>query len=154
MIAQLRKAIEQLLTTDTQFLAGMAALDFAATPGIAPTHTLRGWREPRQIGQEHYPVWVFEAGDAEYIEQGVGACHQTMQVEILVALLWHQQDHETAVDQRDAVVDEVVRLFLRNPTPGDIADTWVESWANDRGANHPTHITTFRLLAELQITKG
>lgn len=153
MIAVLRKAIEQLLVTDAAFVAEMAALNFAATPAVAPTKTLRGWRDPRQIGQEHFPVWVFEPGDATYEEQGIGACHQRMTVEFLIGLVWHQQSHETAVDQRDSVVDAFVRLFLRNPCPGGIADTWVDSWANDRGANHPTHITTFRLLADLTINK-
>src|SRR5690606_7206793 len=107
----------------------------------------------RKIRPESFPCWVLEPGDAQTTEQGVGSCHLVQDVETLLALVWHQQDHDTAYNQRLALEDELARLFLRNPRPGDVGDTVLDASGNDRQANHPFHIVTFRLLSTLQIQR-
>lgn len=154
MIHALKTAVATLLTTEATFVTAMAALGFGTHGELAaPTTVLRSFRPFRTVGQENYPCWIFESGDIQTIEQAINSCHQTLETEILFALLWHQQDHDTAADQRDKVVDEVVQLFLRHPCPGDIADTWVDAVGNDRSANHPTHVIVFRALANVDITR-
>lgn len=148
---ELHDAIAQLLATEATFVAEVRALSLgshttAVTPGVK-----RAFSDWRKLGQELLPTWVMEPGDEQTIEQGVGSCHLLQEVETLVALVWHQQVHETAYDQRLALSDCVGRLFLRNPVPGGIADTWLDATGNDRSANHPFHIVTFRLLSQGQL---
>lgn len=143
--------IKTLLTSDATFVAAIRALGLgdrgeAVTPGV-----LRALRPLASLGQEHFPSWVMEPGDAASTGVAVGSCHQDFQVEVLLALVWHQQDPDTAYAQRLALLDVLVRLFLRNPVVGGATVT-VDAQGNDRSANHPTHITTFRLVAEPSIT--
>lgn len=153
MIAALHAAIEALLLTDATFVAAVQALNLGSAGTAATPTLLHAFRPFRSIGQEHYPCWLLEPGDDQSVEEAIGSCHQTFETEILLALVWHQQDHETAYTQRLALLDELVRLFLRNPRPGDIADTRVDAAGNDRSANHPTHVITFRLLADVRIER-
>ena len=154
MRKQLHDAIATLLTTDAPFVAAMQALNLGShgtpvTPGVT-----RGMRDWRKIRQEVFPTWVLEPGDAQTVEQGLGSCHLVQDAEVLLALVWHQQDHDTAYNQRLALEDDVVRLFLRNPRPGNVADTVADASGNDRQANHPFHIVTFRLISTLEIRRN
>lgn len=154
MIGALRDAIETLLLTEPTFVADIAALGLGTHgEAVAPAKVLRGFRPIGTVGQERYPVWLLDTGDKVSTAQSVGSHHQEFEDEILLALLWHQQDHDTAVNQRDALLERVVQLFLRNPNPGGIADVWVDAAGNDRGARHPAHTITFRLLAGLSIER-
>lgn len=158
MIRDLHDAIDTLLSTEATFVAAIQAIALASTstqaiPVPETPGVLHGFRPFRSIGQEHYPTWVLEPGDDQSIEEAIGSCHQGFETEVLLALVWHQQDPELAYAQRLQLLDEVVRLFLRNPTPGGIADVRVDACGNDRQANHPTHVVTFRLLADVRINR-
>ena len=146
----LAAALETLLTTDPTFVAGIRALNLGSKGGAATPKALKSMRQVRSIGQEHYPCWVLEVGDATTTDRAVGSCHQGAQREILLALVWHQQNMPAAFDQREALWDLLVALFLRNPMPDAEATVYVDAMATDRNANHPTHITTFRLLADVE----
>ena len=143
------QAIEDLLTQDATFTAALEALELGSTGAEAVPKVLRSMRPPRSIGQEHFPCWVMEVGDIATTERAVGSCHQEAQRELLLALVWHQQDHDAAFDQREALWPLLVSLFLRNPAPDGQSTVHVDAMATDRSANHPTHITTFRLLADV-----
>lgn len=153
MIALLHAAIDELLRTEAAFVADLQALSLGSSGAAATPKVLHGFRPVRSIGQEHYPCWVMEPGDDQSVEEAIGSCHQGFETEIIIALVWHQQDPEIAYQQRLSLLDDVVRLFLRNPTPGGIADVRVDACGNDRQANHPTHIVTFRLLADVRIDR-
>lgn len=153
MSLALKTAIKSLLLTDVEFVADMAALGLPATGALtAPTKVLKGFRPVGSIGQENYPCWLMESGDDESVGESIGSHHQDFETEVLLGLVWHQQDHETAVDQRDQLLDALVRLFLRNPVAADFG-LRVQARGNDRQANHPTHIVTFRLLADVSIER-
>lgn len=154
MRKQLHDGLATLLTTEATFVAAVRALNFgtggtAATPGV-----VRGMRDWRKIGQERFPCWVLEPGDSQTVEQGLGSCHIVQEAETLLALVWHQQDHDTAYNQRLSIEDDLARLLMRNPRPGNAGDTWLDGSANDRQANHPFHIVTFRLLSQLEIKRN
>lgn len=153
MIDALHDAIADLLTTEPTFVADVQALALGSSGAAATPGVLRSFRPLRSLGQEHYPSWLLEPGDATSIEESIGSHCQTFEVEILLALVWHQQDHATAYAQRLALLSAITRLFLRNPRPGDIADVRVDAEANDRSANHPAHIATLRLLATVRIER-
>lgn len=153
MRKQLHDAIAQLLATEATFVASLQPLNLGSRNVPATPQVVRGFQDWRKIPQERFPCWVMEPGDAQTNEQALGACHLAQEVECLLALVWHQQVNETAYNQRLAIEDELIRLFLRNPVPGGIADTWVDASGNDRQANHPFHIVTFRLLAQLEIAR-
>lgn len=153
-IADLRAAIHTLLLGETEFLAEIAALGFGRNGELAaPTVALKGFRPTSRIPQQQWPCWITESGDSGSTEESIGSCHQTFEVDMLLALVWHQQDFDTAVDQHDALLPALTRLFLRNPCPGDIADVRVDATGADRGVNHPTHISTLRLIATVVINK-
>lgn len=153
MSAALKAAVIELLLNDAEFIADMAALSLQTSgPDAAPDEVLKGFRPFAAIGQEHYPCWVIESGDDVSIEEAIGSCHQTFETELLLAIVWHQQFREIAVDQRDGLLPALVRLFLRNPAPADCGIR-VDARGNDRSANHPTHVATFRLVAEVTINK-
>lgn len=154
MRKQLHDALATLLTTDVAFVAAVRALNLGARGVAATPEVVRGFRDWKKIPQERFPCWVMEPGDSQTTEQGVGSCHYVQEAEALLALVWHQQDHDTAYNQRLALEDDLSRLFLRNPRPGDIADTIVDASGNDRQANHPFHIVTFRLLSILEVTRA
>ena len=143
-------ALETLLTTDATFVAGIRALNLGSKGDPATPKVIKSFRTLRSIGQEHFPCWAMEVGDANTTDRAVGSCHQGAQREILLGLLWHQQTPETAFDQREALWDLLVALFLRNPMPDAEATVHVDAMATDRNANPPSHITTFRLLADVE----
>lgn len=153
MIAALKAAVIDLLLNDTEFLADMAALSLQTSgPDAAPGEVLKGFRPVASIGQEHYPCWLIESGDDASVDESVGSHHQGFQTEILLAIVWHQQTLGTAVDQRDGLLPALVRLFLRNPAPAGCG-IHVDARGNDRSTKHPTHIATFRLLADVDILR-
>ena len=153
MIRALHDAIATLLTTDAQFLADVQALGLGSSGEAVAPKVLRSFRPIASLGQEHFPAWVMEPGDDETIGRAVGSCHQDLQVEILLGLVWHQQDPDAAYYQRLDMRGPLTALFLRNPSPDGDSTVYVDAQGNDRSANHPTHITTFRLLAEVSYTQ-
>lgn len=148
----LHAAIATLLTTDPGLVAALSALNLGSGGGPAVPKVLKSMRPLRSIGQEHFPCWVQEVGDIQTSARAIGSCHQEAQREILLALIWHQQDPNAAFDQMAALWDVVVALFLRTPSPDGEATVHVDALVTDRYANHPTHIAVFRLLADTTTT--
>lgn len=153
MIEALHDAIAQMLITDAQFVADLQAMNLGTHSTAATPKVMRSFRPLRSLGQEHLPAWMLEPGDDSTFERAVGSCHQGVETEILLALVWHQQDPDTAYRQRLQLREALTALFLRNPAPDGECTVYVEAQGNDRAANHPTHITTFRLLADVTYTQ-
>lgn len=153
MIADLHDAIAELLKNDTEFVSDIGALGLGSNGQPATPKVLRAFRPVRSIGQEHFPCWAFEPGDDSTTGRAIGSCHQELEVEILVALVWHREDPDAAYYQRLRLREALTRLFLRNPSPDGESTVYVDAQGNDRSANHPTHITTFRLIADVTINK-
>lgn len=152
-IQALKAALAALLTSDAEFVAEIAALGLPSNGALAaPTKVLKGFRSPQAIGQENYPCWLLESGDDQLTEEAIGSQRQIYESELLLGLVWHQQARETAIDQRDALLPALVRLLLRNPVLADCGMR-VDARGNDRGANHPLHIVTFRLLADVTLDR-
>lgn len=151
MSVALKAAIRDLLLGDAQFLADMAALGLQTTgAAAAPAKVLKGFRPLAAIGQENYPCWVLESGDDALAEESIGAQYALYESEVLLAVVWHQQDYAAAVDQRDGLLQVLVNLFQRNPAPAGCGIR-VTARGNDRSATHPTHVATFRLMADVEI---
>lgn len=153
MSAALKTAVIDLLLHDATFVAAMAALRLASDgSATAPGAVFKGFRKIASMGQEHYPCWAIESGDDNSSEESIGSFRQVFETELLLGLVWHQPDREMAVDQRDGLLAPLVELFLRNPAPANCGIR-VDARVNDRSANHPTHVVTFRLLADVDITQ-
>lgn len=152
-IRTLHDAIAQLLTTDTEFVADIGALELGSQGAAAVPKVLRAFRAVRSIGQEHYPCWAMQPGSDETTGRAIGSCHQELEVEILIGLVWHQPDPDTAYYQRLDLRGAITSLFLRNPSPDGESTVYVDAQVGDGAANHPTHITTFRLLADVTINQ-
>lgn len=156
-------AIAALLATDATFVAAMQALNLGAMGTPATPIVLEGNRPMAAIGQENLPAWVMEIGDnaaAAVSENGdgngltVGSYEQGFQGEILLALVWHQQEATTAHVQRRSAFEALVKLFLRNPAANDTCvNCWVAGYAGDRQANHPTHVAAFRVAANFIVSR-
>ncbi len=154
MTRVLYDAIAALLLNEPTLLTELAALGLGSNgQAIAPTKVLKSLRPFKSLGQEHFPCWIIEAGDDQSVEEAVGGCHQGFETEVLLALMWHQQDNDIAFNQRVDVPGALTRLFLRNPMPGGIASVHVDAVGKDRSANHPTHVVMFRLLADVSVQK-
>jgi hypothetical protein len=152
-VSALKDAIAALLLTEAEFLADLQAIGLQTTgAAAAPAEVLKGFRPIVSIGQEHYPCWLMESGDDQLSQESIGSLCTQYETEILLGLVWHQQDRDTAVDQRDALLPALVRLFLRNPAPAGCGIR-VDARGNDRAANHPTHIVTYRLLADVDVLR-
>ena len=146
-------AIADLLVTDATFVAAVQAMGFGMNGQAVTPQVLRAIRPFASLGQEHFPAWMLQPGDDDTTERAVGSCHQGVQVEILLPFVWHQEDPDTAFNQRLDLRPALTRLFLRNPSPDGESTVYVDAQASDLAANHPTHITTFRLMADVTIAK-
>lgn len=146
VIVAIHAAIEALLANDATFVAAIRALNLG-TGGVAATpKVMKSLRDPQQVGQENYPAWLIEKGDSaaeslsnDGTEFGViGFTQQGMASDILIGLVWHQQDAAVAYGQRLGLEAAFVDLFLRNPAPGGATIAWARELKFDRGALHPT----------------
>lgn len=149
----LHDGIADLLATDATFVAAIQAMGFGTNGEAVTPQVIRAFRPIGSLGQEDMPCWALEPGDDDTAGRAVGSCHQDLDVEILLGFVWHQQDPETAYYQRLDLREALTQLFLRNPAPAGDSTVYVEAQGNDRAANHPTHIATFRLRAEVAITR-
>lgn len=146
MIEQIYQAIRTLITTDATFVAAIQALGLGADGAAISPKVLDSMRRPEQVPQHDWPAFLLEAGDsdAEALSNDgsefsvIGFTQQGMAADILIGLIWHQQDRATAVSQRLGLEAAFVDLFLRNPDPGDATLAWVRRVDRDRGALHPT----------------
>lgn len=164
MIAAVRAALAVLLTTDPQFVAEIQALNLASNSAPATPKVLKGNRRFDQIGSEHWPCWISDAGDqqpetaADYGDAMglvIGSSHQDWSADIELALVWHQKDYDTSVDQTDAIVPALVRLLLRNPDlSGTCNNAYVAAVVADRNNHHPTHSLSMTVRVHAPITRA
>jgi hypothetical protein len=149
MIAAARAALVLLLTTDPQFVADMHVLGLGLHGNAVTPSVLKGNRPFEQIGQEHYPVWVHDAGDlrgASASSEGgdpdglvINSTQQDWLGDVELSLVWLQQDYDTSVDQVDGVLP-------RNPDlSGTCTLAFVADVINARSFRHPTQHTAFTI---------
>lgn len=147
-------ALQALLTTDPQFVADMQALGLGqngqpVTPGVLLSN-----RRFDQLGQEHYPCWVIDAGEGSGEDGGndgtatgglaIGSCHQHWAFDYALAFCWINQDFAAALSQRQGVFRALVRLLLRNPSMADTANlAYIAQADNDLNQKHPTHFSSY-----------
>lgn len=161
MALTVAEALADLMQSDPEFVADMRAAQLglhgeATVPGV-----IVGNRPFEQLGQEHYPCWIFDAGDGEALTDSpmgdgsfgmvIGTSQQDWSSDIELALVWHQQDRATAVEQREAVRLALVRLLLRNPGVGGAGLAYVARVINDRNGRHPTHLAYFVVRAHTTV---
>lgn len=154
MIAAARAALAVLLATDPEFVADMEALNLGSTGNAVVPKVIKGNVPFAQLGQEHFPCFVHDAGDqrgASASDQAgdpdglsINSTQQDWLGEIELSLVWLQQKIDVAVDQVDGVLPALVRLLLRNPGLSDTCTlAFVANVINDRSYRHPTHATAF-----------
>lgn len=137
--------VATLLTSDATFASAVNALLGQTVSKVLRSNT--PFAELGRVGAEHLPCWVVEQGDGvaapiandEEAFGTIGNHEQGFQSDVLIALVWKQQDREAAANVRAELPTLVARLFMRNPQPGGIVGAWLGSWEPDRGAPHPLH---------------
>ncbi|CAN7333290.1 hypothetical protein LJR143_001690 [Pseudoxanthomonas sp. LjRoot143] len=152
MIAAARQALQALMSGDPQFITAMQALGLAANGAAVTPKCLKGNRRFDQIGAEHLPCWVQDAGDQQPVPASadgdamgltINSHQQEWVADLLLTLVWHQQAFDTSVDQTDAIAPALVQLLLRNPSLDDTCDmAYVADVVTDRNYNHPLHAVT------------
>jgi hypothetical protein len=154
MIGAARAALHALLVGDALFVADLQALGLGRDGSAAIPEVVSGNRRFDQLGQAHYPCWTDAAGDQQGEAGGsqadawaglaLGSGCQGWRGDILLALIWHQQDPARAVSQTDGLLPALVRLLLRQPSLSETCTlAYVASTDNDRGVRHPTHVAQF-----------
>lgn len=137
--------VASLLANDVTFTAALALL-LGIGSGVLPV--MRANTPLALIPAANIPGWVLEQGDGvtESITEGsdafltIGNYEQHFASELVVVLLWKQDDREAASNVRASLPLLLAQLFLRNPQPGGIAGAWLSDWQPDRAANHPNQI--------------
>jgi hypothetical protein len=145
--ADFADGIRTLLTGDATFVAGVRDL-IGASPGV-----IRGNPPFQTIPAGSWPCWVLDQGDgiAQAVsEEGgsfltIGSREAQFQSDLMLALVWKNDDREAAADQRAQLPALLAQLLLRNPQPGGIVAAWLESWKPDRAALHPVQLWTASL---------
>ena len=153
MIAAARTALMALMVGDPQFITAMQALNLGSTGAAVTPKCLKGNRRFDQIGAEHFPCWLHDTGDqqpgpasadGDAMGLTINSHQQEWVADIVLSLVWHQQDYDTSVDQTDAIGPALVQLLLRNPSLDDTCDNaYVAEVLTDRNYNHPVHAATF-----------
>lgn len=161
-VTQIHEAIEALLRDDAAFQADIAALGLGTTGAAAHPKIIKAFRPPEQIGAEHLPAFVLEKGDSQTAvltnagteHSVIGFVQQGMGTEIYIGLVWHQQAHDRAYEQRLGLENAFVELFLRNPDPGGAVLAWVSQVEFDRGALHPRQTALVTVTAEYVVRRS
>lgn len=149
-------AVVTLLAGDATFTAEIEALIGAPVPRV-----IRGNTPWEQIGAALLPCFVVEQSPGKTSDWGtgdenglvIGHRSQDFTSELDVALLWFQQNRETAADQRSQLPELFARLMLRNPQPGDVNGAWLQEWIPDQGVRHPVQCFVARLQADYPIAR-
>lgn len=163
MITQIHAAIADLLTGDAPFVADMQALVLGSRDTPDTPRLLNAFRQPQQIPQDKWPAFLLEKGDSEASSAAndgsefgvIGFTQQGMATDVLIGLIWHQSNPDTAYAQRLGLEQAFVDLLLRHPDPGGATLAWVRSIRFDGGALHPTQtaLVTVRVEYEIQRTR-
>lgn len=160
-----RAALRSLLLTDAQFVADMQALRLGAGNEQVIPRVLDGNRRFDQVGAEHLPCWINDAGDMTASDAGnegggmdgmvIGSSQQDWAGDIELSLLWMQQDVARSVEQTDAIPAALVRLLLRNPSLDESCTlARVVELQTDRNVRHPTHYLYARLRINTTIERA
>lgn len=149
-------AVHDLLTGDAVFTAGVRDL-IGGTPGV-----LRGNPPFQQIPAGQWPCWMIEQGDGSahaVSEDGgsfltIGAREAQFQSDLMLALVWKNDDREAAALQRGQLPALLAQLMLRNPQPGGVLAAWLQDWKPDRAALHPVQLwgATLRGIYSIEAT--
>ncbi len=159
-----RAALRTLLLTDPQFTADMLELNLGTGNKPAVPKVLDGNRPFAQIGAEHFPCWVNDAGDMtgesasnEGAAVGglvIGSTQQDWAGDIELSLIWSQQSPDESVFQTDRIPVALVRLLLRNPSLGDTCTlAYVAEVQTDRNMRHPVHSLYARIRVSTTIER-
>lgn len=153
-------ALRRLLAEDATLADDLARLALGSRGDAPVPEVIEGNQPFASLGPERFPAWVLEAGDSSAAPLGpddddqglvIGSHRQGFQAEILLALVWHQQDPARAYQQRVALHDIVARLLLRHPSLDEAVElAWLAGMNNDRQAAHPLHVAQFRVLAHFE----
>ena len=133
-------AVADLLMNEAMFVDEITALI-----GSAPKSVLRANTPWERLAGHALPCFVIEQGDGKGgsnsnqadAGQVIGHQEQQFSSELMIALLWNEQDRDTAGVQRTELPGIFARLFLRNPVPGNCDGAWLDQWIPDRGVQHP-----------------
>lgn len=142
--ADFADGMQTLLTGDATFVAGVQGV-----LGTMPT-VLRGNPPFQQIPAGQWPCWVIEQGDGNahaVSEAGgsfltIGTREAQFQSDLMLALVWKNDNREAAAAQRAQLPALLARLLLRNPQPGGVLGAWLQEWKPDRAALHPAQLWT------------
>lgn len=157
--------------TQAAFTTGIAALLADATfdaavrallpAGVAtPLPVLIGNRQVQTLAGQFPACWVVEQGDgrAAALEddsgRALGGCVQEFEADLLIALVWTDQDPDTAAAAKQALPTLTAQLLLRNPQPGGIGGAWLAEWQSDRGGRHPTQVWGASIAGFYQIPRA
>jgi len=151
-----RDALATLLTTESVFVAAVAAL-----VGQPVVQSLKSNRPIDQIPSGMYPCWVLETGDDRTVTitndaqqfQTIGLSQQSIVKTMEIALVWMDQDRDNAANARIDLPWHLTQLLLRYPQPGGCEQAMVEECQPDRGANHPSQIWRARISSAHWIPK-
>lgn len=124
---------------NTHFGTGLTAVD-----GNVPVKTL---------AKSKLPALVFELGDGDNSED-VGNRIQSPETEMLLAVIWNEQDSGGAFTQRVTLPDLMIQALMVDGTLGGaVSGAWVSGWEPDRAANHPLHVMRFTVTAQYLVKK-
>lgn len=155
-------ALAHLLATEPEFVAEIRTLGLGSHLDKLVPQVILGNRRFEQLPSSDMPAWVLDAGDADAADAAggfgdpagmvIGTSQQSWNVDIELALVWHQQDYDAAVRQRLGLLPALVRLLLRNPDLGGTCGLAMVTRAiNDRAGRHPTHAAAFAITASTTI---
>jgi len=110
--------------------------------------------EVERVRPREMPALIFELGNAE-LEIEVGNYSQTAQAEMLLAVVWHEDDPARAFAQRLALPDLMAKAVMSDHVlAGAVDGAWLSKWESDKGVNHPRHVVRFTISGEFTITNG
>lgn len=144
-LAAFHANLKALLLADTG-LSGWATTHFAkaltAVDGNVPVEVIR---------DDELPALIFELGDGTSSIL-VGGHSQDSASDLLLALVWHEEDPAAAFAQRTALPELLVQAVMADPTLGGTVDgAWVNAWEPDRAVYHPRHVFRATVRGEFAI---
>jgi hypothetical protein len=117
-------------------------LALTAVDGNVPVEVIR---------DDELPALIFELGDGTSTIL-VGGQRQDAATDLLLALVWHEEDPVAAFAQRTALPELLVQAVMADPTLTGVVDgAWVSSWEPDRNVYHPRHVFRATVRGELAI---
>jgi hypothetical protein len=147
--------VRTLLGSESTFVAAMTTLLGRPLTGVQRSNVPLS-----NIPAGNLPCAVIEQGDGvaqsisnDGADEGlvIGLSQQQFASDLHVAIVWSEQDRDTAADQRADLPTLFAQLFMRNPTPGGIAFAMLREWEPDRGVSHPLQVWRATLVGEYAV---